>query len=85
LLEDSSDRYESDPGLPELLNEQLGGLLEVLPDNYRQIIVLRYLEGRSLTQIALEFGLRVSTVYRWGDRAIGLLRDAARQRGYYCD
>jgi len=63
LDENLSDETEVDEGLlrTETLSE-LAGALRALPDEMRDIVVLRYYDGKPLTEIAEMMGLSYGAV-----------------------
>jgi RNA polymerase sigma factor (sigma-70 family) len=58
--------------------ERVGEVLQALPDNYRQILELRFLHGRSIKDSAKELGISVANAKVLQHRA---LRLAARVNG----
>ncbi len=67
-LNDEIASDEMDPGNPELFveiktnHQQVANALEKLPVEYRELIVLRELEGMSYKEIALVAGVPIGTV-----------------------
>jgi RNA polymerase sigma factor (sigma-70 family) len=64
--------------LRAVLDEELGRL----PDHYREVIVLCYLEGRTQKEAAEQLGLSPGEVRGRLDRARERLRDRLRRRGW---
>ena len=60
--------YEEPFYLQEEESELLSAVLE-LPENYRDVIYLRYYEGYSAVEIAKILGRKENTIYTWLDRA----------------
>ena len=50
--------------------------LELLPGNYKAVVVLHHMEGLSYTEIGKVMGVPRNTAKTWGRRARGLLCDA---------
>ena len=73
LPQDSSidDRLLSDETL-----EELAAALEKLPRELREIVVLRYYDGRPLTEIARSLGLSYGAVKLRHAKALSLLKQA---------
>ena len=77
LDENLSDDSEVDEGV--LQNETLGELasaLQALPEEMRAIIVLRYYDGKPLTEIAEIMGLSYGAVKLRHQKALAMLRKA---------
>jgi RNA polymerase sigma-70 factor (ECF subfamily) len=55
----------------------LANALASLPDDYREVIVLRYLEGLSFPEIASRMGRSVDSVQKLWVRGLARLREAA--------
>ena len=53
---------------------KLAGALDELPPDYRQVIVLRHLEGRPFAEVAQEMGRSVDSVEKLWVRALARLR-----------
>jgi RNA polymerase sigma-70 factor (ECF subfamily) len=51
------------PGPAEAMGRDLLALLERLPENYREVLVAKYLEERTYEEIAALLGLTVNNVY----------------------
>jgi len=49
--------------------------LEMLPDNYKAVVVLHHMEGLSYSEIGRVLGVPRNTAKTWGRRARGLLCD----------
>lgn len=77
LDENLSDNLELDEGLlnQETLSE-LAAALRKLPSQLRDIIVLRYYDGKPLTEIATMMGLSYGAVKLRHQNAVMLLREA---------
>jgi len=82
-------RREKDRAIAEdLLPEDSGPAPEypleeaiaVLPETYRQVIVLRYYEGSSCQEVATRLGLPLGTVTKTLSRAYALLRQELKAR-----
>jgi RNA polymerase sigma-70 factor (ECF subfamily) len=54
--------------------------IAVLPESYRQVILLRYYEGRSCQEIATRLGMPLGTVTKTLSRAYALLRQELQAR-----
>jgi RNA polymerase sigma-70 factor, ECF subfamily len=66
------------PGpLPEYPLEEA---IAVLPESYRQVILLRYYEGHSCQEIATRLGMPLGTVTKTLSRAYALLRQELKAR-----
>jgi RNA polymerase sigma factor (sigma-70 family) len=52
--------------------ERVGEVLQALPDNYRQILELRFLHGRSIKDSATEMGISVANAKVLQHRALRL-------------
>ena len=50
----------------------MAGVLEQLPDNYRRILELRFLQGRSIKESAAELGVTVANAKVLQHRALRL-------------
>jgi hypothetical protein len=61
--------------LPETWHLTLDELLEVLPDEYRQLIYLKHDQGMSCKEIAEVLGKPIGTITGWLSRAYGMLRE----------
>ncbi len=72
LMANAADRREDYP---------LEEAIAALPESYRQVILLRYYEGRSCQEIATRLALPLGTVTKTLSRAYALLRQelAARE------
>lgn len=55
---------------------QLAAALEMLPDHYREVIMLRHLEGLPFAQVAERMGRTVESVEKLWVRALARLRQA---------
>ena len=67
-----------DPGsAPEYPLEEA---IAVLPESYRQVILLRYYEGHSCQEIATRLGMPLGTVTKTLSRAYALLRQELKAR-----
>ncbi|WP_198174724.1 RNA polymerase sigma-70 factor [Spirosoma arboris] len=53
---------------------EIHSAIEALPENYRQISILSYLEGKKNQEIADELGMSINTVKKQKHRALELLR-----------
>ena len=83
------ERRQRDRAVAEtLLAEESGTVPEypleeaiaVLPESYRQVILLRYYEGHSCQEIATRLGTPLGTVTKTLSRAYALLRQELRER-----
>ena len=54
--------------------------IAVLPESYRQVILLRYYEGHSCQEIATRLGMPLGTVTKTLSRAYALLRQELKAR-----
>ena len=59
---------------------QLAGALEMLPDHYREVIMLRHLEGLPFAQVAERMGRSVESVEKLWVRALARLRQTLGER-----
>ena len=83
------ERRQKDRAVAEtLLAENLGGepeypleeAIAVLPESYRQVILMRYYEGLSCQDVATRLGMPLGTVTKTLSRAYALLRQALQAR-----
>ena len=58
----------------------LEGAIAVLPESYRQVILLRYYEGLSCQEVGERLGMPLGTVTKTLSRAYALLREELRAR-----
>ena len=66
---------------PEIAPEYpLEGAIAVLPESYRQVILLRYYEGLSCQEVGERLGMPLGTVTKTLSRAYALLREELRAR-----
>ncbi len=70
----SADDPEPPPEYP------LEEAIAVLPESYRQVILLRYYEGHSCQEIATRLGIPLGTVTKTLSRAYALLRQELQAR-----
>jgi RNA polymerase sigma-70 factor, ECF subfamily len=92
LTEESAARLRDPrPGPPALLvrrreRARLRAILDQpnpqIPERSRRIIIMHYIEGRSLAQIALELGLSVHCVEMRLSRALKRLHDLLSRNGF---
>ncbi len=69
-------------GMPDLLlRDRLRGMVESLPEKARMVVVLRYQEDLSPTEIADVMEMPVSTVKSHLHRSLALLRGRLEKRG----
>lgn len=54
----------------------LAEMLERLPEDYREVVILRHLEGLSFPQVAARMGRTVNSVKKLWARALAQLRDS---------
>ena len=54
--------------------------IAVLPESYRQVILLRYYEGLSCQEVATRLGMPLGTVTKTLSRAYALLRQELEAR-----
>jgi RNA polymerase sigma-70 factor, ECF subfamily len=54
--------------------------IAVLPESYRQVVLLRYYEGLSCQEVATRLGLPLGTVTKTLSRAYALLRQELTAR-----
>ena len=81
-------RQREQPNVEELLAEDPGPAPEypleeaiaVLPESYRQVILLRYYEGLSCQEVATRLGMPLGTVTKTLSRAYALLRQELKAR-----
>jgi len=59
---------------------QLAGALEMLPDHYREVIMLRHLEGLPFAQVAERMGRSVESVEKLWVRALARLRQTLGEK-----
>lgn len=71
------DAHESDER-----SERLRELIELLPERYRQTLVLFYFEERSVTEVAAQLGAPEGTVKTLLFRARAALAERLRERGW---
>jgi RNA polymerase sigma-70 factor (ECF subfamily) len=83
------ERRQKDRAVAEtLLAENLGGepeypleeAIAVLPESYRQVILMRYYEGLSCQDVATRLGMPLGTVTKTLSRAYVLLRQELKAR-----
>src|ERR1035437_2631662 len=83
------ERRQKDRAVAEtLLAENLGGepeypleeAIAVLPESYRQVILMRYYEGISCQDVATRLGMPLGTVTKTLSRAYALLRQELQAR-----
>ena len=60
---------------------QLASALEQLPPDYRQVIILRHLEGLPFAEVAARMGRSVDSVEKLWVRALARLRKALGDSG----
>ena len=70
-------RAEDSPGAPECPLEEV---IAVLPENQRQVILLRYYEGLSCHEVAERLAMPLGTVTKTLSRAYALLRQELKAR-----
>ncbi|MDT5252432.1 MAG: hypothetical protein QOH07_1383, partial [Mycobacterium sp.] len=69
------DDIEQPPESEESIStapQRVAAVLERLPDNYRRILKLRFLQGRSIKESAAELGVSVTNAKVLQDRALRL-------------
>ena len=54
--------------------------LETLPDRERAVVKDRWLEGKTLEEIALTFGATKQTIHGWGKRGFDALQKKVKAR-----
>lgn len=80
-------RVMADDGTPSQCvrrNEALGVLtacVASLPDHYRNVIQMRFIEGRSVADVAKELNRTIGAVHMICHRALRMLREQAEQLG----
>lgn len=70
----SAQRFVDDPAQPSDAVDRAKRVLDTLPDRYRQVLVLRFLEGQSIKETARRMGITVANAKVLQHRA---LRSAA--------
>jgi RNA polymerase sigma factor (sigma-70 family) len=55
-------------------------VIAVLPESYRQVILMRYYEGLSCQDVATRLGMPLGTVTKTLSRAYALLREELQAR-----
>jgi RNA polymerase sigma-70 factor, ECF subfamily len=85
----AQERRQQDCAIAETLLAEIPGTtpeypleeaIAVLPESYRQVILLRYYEGLSCQEIATRLGMPLGTVTKTLSRAYALLRQALKAR-----
>jgi RNA polymerase sigma-70 factor (ECF subfamily) len=61
-------------------DSSLEEIISLLPENYRQVILLRYYEGLSCQEVAARLGIPLGTVTKTLSRAYALLREELKSR-----
>ena len=75
-----------DPEKPtDLHRSELASVLSSLPDERREILLMRYVDNMSLQEIAAALGIPVGTVKTRLHRALRALRDDRRTRDYFLE
>jgi RNA polymerase sigma factor (sigma-70 family) len=64
------------------LRETLQGALQRLPDELREVVHLRFLEGEKLVAVSQRLGVSTTTVHNREQRALRLLRDELVRAGF---
>jgi RNA polymerase sigma-70 factor, ECF subfamily len=70
----AASQPQTEPGYP------LEEAIAVLPESYRQVIVLRYYEGLSCHEVGQRLGMPLGTVTKTLSRAYALLREELKAR-----
>jgi len=85
----AAERRQKDRAVAETLLEENPGsepeypleeVIAVLPESYRQVILMRYYEGLSCQDVATRLGMPLGTVTKTLSRAYALLRQALQAR-----
>jgi len=64
---------------------ELAAVLAVLPDEQREILLMRFVDDMSLQEIAIALNIPVGTVKSRLNRALRTLRDDRRTRDYFLE
>jgi RNA polymerase sigma-70 factor, ECF subfamily len=81
VLEQAAARTESPDA--ELGREDLLGVLAALPEAHREVLLMRFVDGMSLEEIAVSLQIPIGTVKSRLHNAIAKLREDRRTRGYF--
>jgi len=64
---------------------ELSAVLRILPDEQREILLMRFVDDMSLMEIAVTLNLPLGTVKSWIHRALETLRENRRTRDYFLE
>jgi RNA polymerase sigma-70 factor, ECF subfamily len=65
--------------------EELRAAIDVLPENQRQVVLLRYVDGLSMDEIAGVMKVKVSTAKSWIYKGLKKLKADSKVRRYFLD
>lgn len=64
---------------------ELAAVLTILPDEQREVLLMRFVDDMSLQEIAVVLNIPLGTVKSWLHRALQTLRDDRRTRDYFLE
>jgi len=73
----------SPPDDTDRSREDLAAVLSILPVEQREVILMRFLDGMSLEEIAAALGIPIGTVKSRLHHALAVLREDERMRRYF--
>ena len=73
------------PDAPSLEHAELKSVLDILPDELREVLLMRYIEDMSYEEIAEALSAPVGTIKSRLHRALQILRQDSRTRKYFLE
>jgi RNA polymerase sigma-70 factor (ECF subfamily) len=70
---------------PDQKRLELSAVLRIVPDEQREILLMRFVDDMSLMEIAVALNLPLGTVKSWIHRALEMLREDRRTRDYFLE
>jgi RNA polymerase sigma-70 factor (ECF subfamily) len=70
---------------PDQKRSELSEVLRIVPDEQREILLMRFVDDMSLMEIAVALNLPLGTVKSWIHRALETLREDRRTRDYFLE
>jgi len=80
----SGEEAKPDPPL-DPQRAELQAAIDVLPENHREVVLLRFVDDLSLVEISEVMDIPLTTVKSWLYKALGKLRDNADVRRYFLE
>ena len=72
-----------DPATPQTSRAELAAVLATLADDQREVVLMRFVDGMTLDEIATALDVPTGTVKSRLHRALQILRDDSRTRDYF--